>query len=62
MIALKTATLTDGMFFLMRNGIPPLWENANNVYGGAYSFRIPKARAGDAFTDAFLPGATDRAM
>jgi len=49
MIALKTDTLTDGMFFLMRNGIPPLWENANNVYGGAYSFRIPKARAGTAF-------------
>ena len=47
--ALKMDTLSDGMFFLMRNGIPPLWENCANVYGGAYSFRIAKAKAGSAF-------------
>jgi len=47
--ALKVENLTDGMFFLMRNGIPPLWENHNNVYGGAYSFRILKEKAGLAF-------------
>ena len=46
---LKVDTLTDGMFFLMRNGIPPLWENCQNVYGGAYSIRILKARAGPCF-------------
>jgi len=46
---LKTDTLSDGMFFLMRNNIPPLWENHNNVYGGAYSFRILKSKAGSTF-------------
>jgi hypothetical protein len=47
--ALKVDTLSDGMFFLMRGDIPPLWENCNNVYGGAYSFRILKSKAGLAF-------------
>jgi hypothetical protein len=42
-------SLSDGMFFLMRDPIPPLWENAKNVYGGAYSFRILKRDAGKAF-------------
>jgi len=46
---LKADTFSDGMFFLMRNNIPPLWENHNNVYGGAYSFRILKSKAGLAF-------------
>lgn len=41
--------LSDGMFFLMRDPIPPLWENCANVYGGAYSFRIVKREAGEAF-------------
>ena len=47
--ALKVDTLSDGMFFLMRDPIPPLWENCNNIYGGAYSFRIGKKDAGEAF-------------
>jgi len=47
--ALKLDTLSEGMFFLMRDPIPPLWENCNNVYGGAYSFRVPKHSAGTAF-------------
>ena len=42
-------SLSDGMFFLMRDPIPPLWENHQNVYGGAYSFRILKRDAGEAF-------------
>ena len=49
LLALKIDTLSDGMFFLMRGDIPPLWENCNNVYGGAYSFRILKSKAGLAF-------------
>jgi len=49
LIALKKDTLSDGMFFLMRNGIPPLWENCNNVYGGCYSIRILKSKAGTVF-------------
>ena len=27
----KINTFTDGMFFLMKNNIPPLWEDINNV-------------------------------
>jgi hypothetical protein len=49
MEAIKLDTLSNGMFFLMRDPIPPLWENCNNVYGGAYSFRVPKPSAGSAF-------------
>lgn len=46
---LSPASLADGMFFLMRDPIPPLWENAQNIYGGSYSMRIPKDSAGEAF-------------
>jgi hypothetical protein len=33
------AKLKGGMFFWMRNGIPPLWENHQNIRGGSYSLR-----------------------
>ena len=46
---LKVDTLSEGMFFLMRDPIPPLWENFKNIYGGAYSFRVVKRDAGEAF-------------
>jgi len=49
MDGLKVDTLSDGMFFLMRDPIPPLWENCRNIYGGAYSFRVVKKDAGEAF-------------
>ena len=48
---LHTDTLSNGMFFLMRDPVPPLWENAKNIYGGAYSFRVPKKEAGQAFVN-----------
>jgi hypothetical protein len=28
-----------GMYFCMRDPIPPLWENYQNIRGGSYSFR-----------------------
>lgn len=31
--------IKGGMFFWMRNEIPPLWENSNNIRGGSYSIR-----------------------
>jgi hypothetical protein len=46
---LKVSTIADGMFFLMRNPIPPLWENFQNIRGGSYSFRLDKRDAGDGF-------------
>jgi len=36
---LGDAKLKGGMFFWMRAGIPPLWENHQNIRGGSYSLR-----------------------
>lgn len=58
---LSLNAFSDGMFFLFRDPIPPLWENFNNVYGGCYSFKSPKASAGqafDAYAIAFMLGQT----
>jgi len=33
-------TVANDMFFLMRDGHPPLWEDPTNINGGALSFRI----------------------
>jgi hypothetical protein len=35
----------NGMYFLMREGVYPMWEDKANVNGGSYSFRIPKIYA-----------------
>lgn len=40
---------SDGMFFLMRDPIPPLWENSANIRGGGYSFRTARKDATDIF-------------
>ena len=42
-------TLTDisiqqGMFFWMREGVPPLYENHSNIKGGCYSLRVSRQR------------------
>jgi hypothetical protein len=37
------------MFFVMRDPIPPLWENHQNIRGGYYSFRCQKRDAADSF-------------
>jgi len=34
--------VTAGMFFLMRKGILPLWEDPANARGGYWSFKVPK--------------------
>ena len=38
----KINTFTDGMFFLMKNNIPPLWEDINNINGGVITYKITK--------------------
>ena len=38
-------TLVHDMWFLMRKGIPPLWEDEINQKGGAYKFRIANSTA-----------------
>jgi hypothetical protein len=43
--ALKPDSLSDGMFFLMRDPSPPLWESHHHIRGGCYSFRCQKKDA-----------------
>ena len=49
MDTLKIETLSDGMFFLMRDPSPPLWESHHHIRGGCYSFRCQKKDASDIF-------------
>jgi hypothetical protein len=46
---LKVESFSDGMFFLMRDPCPPLWENHQNIRGGCYSFRCQKKDAPDTY-------------
>lgn len=36
-----------GMYFCMRDPVPPLWENYQNIRGGSYSFRGGPEEGGD---------------
>lgn len=46
---LKESSLSDGMFFMMRDPSPPLWESHQNIRGGCYSFRCQKKDASDIY-------------
>jgi hypothetical protein len=46
---LKEASLSDGMFFMMRDPSPPLWESHHHIRGGCYSFRCQKKDASDIY-------------
>jgi hypothetical protein len=39
-----------GMFFLMRDPYPPLWENRINIRGGSYSIKVPEKAAYETFS------------
>lgn len=45
----STDAFGEGMFFLMRDNIPPLWENSANIRGGGYSFRVQRREASDLY-------------
>jgi hypothetical protein len=36
-------SLPDNMFFLMREGIDPCWDDPSNLHGGCISLKVPKA-------------------
>ena len=38
--SIDEVTIQHSMFFLMRNGINPIWEDNNNINGGCWSFKI----------------------
>ena len=46
---LQLEYLSNGMFFLMRDPFPPLWESHHHIRGGCYSFRCQKAEAPDIY-------------
>jgi hypothetical protein len=48
--------LKRGMFFCMRDPIPPLWENHQNIRGGSYSLRGGPEDGADYFK-AYVAGA-----
>ena len=39
---LENTVIENSMFFIMRKGINPLWEDPQNVDGGCWSFKIQK--------------------
>jgi hypothetical protein len=49
MEGLRQETIADGMFFMMHDPIPPLWENHQNIRGGSYSIRIQKRDASEIY-------------
>lgn len=51
MDTLKVESFADGMFFLMRDPSPPLWESHYHIRGGCYSFRCHKKNAASVFLD-----------
>jgi len=58
MEALGAEPFSEGMFFLMRDPIPPLWENHQNIRGGYYSFRCQKRDATDCYLNYIIAALT----
>ena len=46
---LDDSSIQHGMFFWMREGVPPLYENHANIKGGCYSLRVSRVRASHFF-------------
>lgn len=38
---------TAGIFFIMKEGILPMWEDPGNANGGFWSFKVPKKNSND---------------
>jgi hypothetical protein len=38
---------TAGMFFLMKEGVMPMWEHPENKNGGFWSFKVPKKNSNE---------------
>ncbi len=55
-------TLLGGFFFMMRDQIPPLWENKGNIRGGSYTIRVPRREASDLFLRYSIAGIIGEAL
>jgi hypothetical protein len=51
MDGLQIEHLSNGMFFMMRDPSPPLWESHHHIRGGCYSFRCQSADAPDIYVN-----------
>ena len=47
--------LKDSFHFFKR-GVKPIWEDRRNIDGGAWTFRVPKAKSEQFFKDLLLMG------
>ncbi len=41
--------LLNGMFFMMKDPVLPLWENRANIRGGSYCIKIPEKSTAETF-------------
>ena len=41
----KISTFIHGMFFIMKDDIPPLWEDENNINGGIITYKLTKSNS-----------------
>ena len=51
MDGLQIEHLSNGMFFMMRDPSPPLWESHHHIRGGCYSFRCQSTDAPDIYVN-----------
>jgi hypothetical protein len=58
--SIKPESLSDGMFFMMRDPSPPLWESHQNIRGGCYSFRCQKNGAQDIYLNHIICAMLDQ--
>lgn len=56
---LKQDCLSNGMFFMMREPSPPLWESHQNIRGGCYSFRCQNKDASDIYLNHIIAAMID---
>lgn len=57
---LQMDSFSEGMFFMMRDPIPPLWENHQNIRGGCYSFKTQKKDAPDVYVNYMIATMIDQ--
>ena len=46
--------ITSGMYFLMKEGINPIWEDKNNKNGGFWTFKVSKSDSYNLWTELLL--------
>jgi hypothetical protein len=51
--------ITYGMFFIMRQGVKPIWEDPENSAGGCVTWKIEKDEIGDCWENICLMLASD---